>query len=985
MTLEKPTHSLQYILTLLIYCLASTTSAQVQFSREAVTAEIYHIDSIADTEFQLNNYSLAASLAEQAANLARNIWDTLSPGYISLAGKAAAWYEAAGQHKKGLHWGLRALACAEWVWGNESSVYANLQGVIAGCLNEMGNYVEATRQGENAAKNAPDDDLELRSRLYTDEALYLRCLGNYSEAVNWIKKAITLANEYDSSGATAIIPSALLADCYYLLGRYDEAIDIGSKVLNMRQKKIGGASNHDIAMSLTSMAVYWSGVGDFEEAIRIGNLAVETWQKQKDTSELANALSNMADFHMATGNVAQAIALGEQALALRGQHFGTNHPDYATSLLGMADYYAASNNHQKAIDACNHAVEIRARHMGSESIRYALALTTLSKHLFLGGNIQQSAQYALTAFNIQHKSVGIEHPESLASLMLLTNIYANSADSVLELMSDFATLGVRSLTSMVRKSLTTLSSHERTLLWDKYKKWVLHDLNRAAQRCIDTPFESQMAETACNASIFAKGILLGTELEMRQLLYEGHNEQIVSDFDTLKAYRLALERLYVQPPDQRTASVDSIERLADALERKLIRESKQYVDYVDNISTDWKSISKKLSGDEAAIEFVCFDINNDSVQYTAYVFRNNSTAPQIIRLMKVHKHCHIARPSIYTSPSLSSLLWATLSESLHGINRIFFSPAGELYNIAIESLPDWEKKEAYVNDRWQLYRLSSLRELLFARQHLPFTSAAVFGGIHYDTDSIRTGIPPLPGTDIESKNITTILKQNNIDTKLYHGDSATEHAFRNLTGNNIQLLHIATHGFYIDSKGLQHNRFAFMPQIYVNGLRHSEDIALSHSGLLMAHVHPTKRNNDGVLTAKEISLLDLRTIDLAVLSACQTGIGDIDGEGVFGLQRGFKKAGVQSMLLSLWKVNDHATQLLMQQFYANLMAGMNCKDALNAAQHFLREYTVSSTKPVQQSNTKNKRWRHSKQAQPNTHPYNNPRFWAAFVLLDSIE
>ena len=115
--------------------------------------------------------------------------------------------------------------------------------------------------------------------------------------------------------------------------------------------------------------------------------------------------------------------------------------------------------------------------------------------------------------------------------------------------------------------------------------------------------------------------------------------------------------------------------------------------------------------------------------------------------------------------------------------------------------------------------------------------------------------------------------------------------------------------------------------------------------------------DDGVLTAQEISRLDLRGVDLVVLSACKTGNGDLNqGEGVFGLQRGFKKAGVQTIVMSLWEVDDEATQILMTAFYDNLLQGQSKRDAFQNAQRTLRQYNNGS--------------------------YDEPRYWAAFILLD---
>ena len=152
------------------------------------------------------------------------------------------------------------------------------------------------------------------------------------------------------------------------------------------------------------------------------------------------------------------------------------------------------------------------------------------------------------------------------------------------------------------------------------------------------------------------------------------------------------------------------------------------------------------------------------------------------------------------------------------------------------------------------------------------------------------------------------------------------------------------------------------------GASEKEDKALTRSVLFFAGANHALRSlnspsdlDDGILTAQEISKLDLKGLDLVVLSACQTGLGDItQGEGVFGLQRGFKKAGAGTIIMSLWKVDDNATQMMMTQFYKNLCNGMDKHEALQMAQKSLREYKD------EKGQTK----------------YDQPLFWAGFIILD---
>ena len=196
---------------------------------------------------------------------------------------------------------------------------------------------------------------------------------------------------------------------------------------------------------------------------------------------------------------------------------------------------------------------------------------------------------------------------------------------------------------------------------------------------------------------------------------------------------------------------------------------------------------------------------------------------------------------------------------------------------------------------------------------------------------------------------------------MFTGAQGNEESFKAQTGRNNNILHIATHGFFFEDEEVN-TADLFKPQMQQIGQREQVLDPLLRSGLLLAGSNHAftghseqlpKSLQDGVLYAKEISLLDLSETELVVLSACETGQGDITSEGVFGLQRAFKMAGVQTIIMSLWKVNDQATQLLMTEFYNNWIGKHQSKrEAFRNAQNTVRAQ------------------------------YEEPVYWAGFVMLD---
>lgn len=204
---------------------------------------------------------------------------------------------------------------------------------------------------------------------------------------------------------------------------------------------------------------------------------------------------------------------------------------------------------------------------------------------------------------------------------------------------------------------------------------------------------------------------------------------------------------------------------------------------------------------------------------------------------------------------------------------------------------------------------------------------------------MRDGWSQLPGTKKEIQNIVDILNTNGIISHSYIGESATEESVKALSGQSPSILHFATHGFVILNQS-QYDASAFAQSM--TGLNERGAYML-RSGLVLSGgnnawmgVDIPEGVEDGILTAEEISRLDLSNTKLVVLSACDTGRGHVDPvEGVWGLQRAFKQAGVESILMTLWKIPDQTTALFMEKFYEQLLAGRGLRQSVKDAQRYL--------------------------------------------------
>lgn len=336
------------------------------------------------------------------------------------------------------------------------------------------------------------------------------------------------------------------------------------------------------------------------------------------------------------------------------------------------------------------------------------------------------------------------------------------------------------------------------------------------------------------------------------------------------------------------------------------------------------------------------------------------------------------------SKQLYKLIWSKLEPYINDGDNVYFSPAGLLHQMNIEVLQDENGKLA--NEKWNLHRVSSTRELCMDRPRIEHTSAVLYGGLEYSMDSTallaqsrtyartddylatrgfvadstyRGNWGKLAGTADEVNNISKKLNEHRITTTKYTDTCGTEESFKALSGKKTPIIHLATHGFFYTNEEVQHK--SYFELLNMDKTSDRPDNSLKRSGLILAGAQlawdgkPIPDSvEDGILLAEEIATMDLSGTDLVVLSACQTGLGEITSEGVFGLQRAFKKAGVQTLIMSLWKVDDDATRLMMETFYNEWLSGKSKHEAFAIAQQTVRN---------------NKR-------------YKNPYYWASFIMLD---
>ena len=449
------------------------------------------------------------------------------------------------------------------------------------------------------------------------------------------------------------------------------------------------------------------------------------------------------------------------------------------------------------------------------------------------------------------------------------------------------------------------------------------------------------------------------------------NNEVRELYNAYKSASMALEQSYAKANNHGEIFMlqGTVRSLEDSL-LKVLRREFEGGTLNNNLMITWQDVRDKLSDGEVAIEFMRLDstetIEGDETpaKYIALLLRKEWNMPRIVEL------CDETTLSAYVSygnqenrrlyntirsKELYAITWSRLNEYLNRGDVIYYATDGLLHQVNMESLRVKDVTEkVYADDIYDLRRLSSTRELCIDEHDDKYQRAVLFGNLNYhmgdkevdevdinnhnnDTYLISRTLGAgasnmVPRTEIPESaplihSVSDILQSANITTDKYTWNSGTENAFKQLSGTATDIILLYTHGFYMEGiTEYQSNDTELSPMM--------------RSGLVMAGSPDISLNsdNDGLLLAREIADMDLSCVDLVFLSACQTAQGEITSDGVFGIQRGLKQAGVDTIIMTLWEVNAVMSLYLVEEFYKALVVpGTTKREAFTTARNKARE------------------------------------------------
>ena len=979
------------------------------------------LKTLADYYGELGDFDNVHKISMNHVQLCKEYGGENSHDYIRALSNQAFYYSKEGNYKKAIELEEYVLSLQEK--GNilDSLDYAITLSNLAMFKRELGYIDKAIALDEQSLciLNSYPTTKAYRGVLSDLSSCYLS-LGDFEKSIELIGKVLNMLQDRKDSEYYGYLGN--LANCYYRMNQTSKAISIYTEVLQ-NQETLIGKKNLDYIATFENLASCYSSIGNYRNAIvaeeECIDLLIEIFGI--NNPQCAFSLLTLGNYYYRVGEDKKAIELQEKAIkSLKNvsesgiryidalnqlvSRYREQEPEYALLMAEKAyellktNFIKITSTHIRCIENLIH-IYISLGQFDNAKKKCYTDFETSQVYEYLKKNQDDYISFLHTKSQLSFAMQDYNDAIAIEKKALeISKSYDNIADeqSIIKLLMCYAVLN--DTTSMIKlfkennlieatrnkllPNIKSLTSKNRFSYWAKRSSLFTDILPFLATVSKDSAI---ICQTYDNSALFAKSLLLRTEKRIFEIVRNSNDESLKMMYKQYQINKSSLNRNF-QDSITKANLIKTNILLEDEILQRLLS-----MHLVTDLSATWKNVQQCIGQDDVVIEFISFQIANNSEAYIALVIKKDYSCPHLYTLSK--RENIIAAKN--NSPSdLFNLIWAPLQDELEDTKNIFFTPAGELYNLGIEYLND--STGCYLFDKHSIYRLSSTQELLYSHLTGSLKSAFLYGGLDYSSYSNilshkpvfegkvpdisfsyqnlirsiteRGGFEPLYETGIEIESVSKILQKNNVKCKTYLGREGTEESFKSLVNELPDIIHIATHGLYIKledkSDWIKKNNFSFILSEDDDNL-HPEDIALTRSFIVMSGGNQLILRDsiplnveDGIVTAQEISQMDFHNTELVVLSACQTGLGDISNEGVYGLQRGFKKAGAHTILMSLDKVDDEATKILMVEFYRNLMDGKTKLQSLRNAQNHLRSVEYGK--------------------------YDDPKYWASFILLDGL-
>ena len=788
----------------------------------------------------------------------------------------------------------------------------------------------------------------------TNEIVYLRTLSNLglvnltqgksSEAEEYFTQSLEMSEKTLTKASAAYIANLNnQAKLNQTLGKYNEAEKQFNEALTLAEKEFGEGMQK--AILLNNKAMLFQVIGRYNEAAELMKQAMASSSKASkkiisQSFDNRKFQMNLAFIYQLSGKYAEAETNFLDIKKVFESKKQTGNAEYAGLLNQLGILYIQMGKNDKVEELFKKSREIYKTRYTEENIYYAKVTNDLGNFYRLNARYEEAEKQLNRALEIRETLLGVNHPdyvktqENLAILYWKTNRYEQSYMAYREVMDKTI--------EFINKYFPPMSEAEKTNFWDvtapRFQRFFNFALESGVQLKYVTQdfFDYQMA---------TKALLLNSTNKVKEAILKSNNKALVDDYLLWLDQKEQLARLYAYSKEQlkeQKIDLPALEKATNAMEKSLSERSTDFSAGYSTQKTSYKQLLALLGDTEALVDIVRVrgfgqDFTNDS-RYVALILKKGVEMPQLVVLdngqqleTRYSKYYRNAIQNRLPDEYSYDQYWAKIENEIQGKKLVYISPDGVYNSLNLNTL---KKPNAdYVVNRYDLVIIGNSKDLIGLKSKktgVPKKNAFMLGFPDYGT----TEVSALPGTKVEIDGVTKILKTAGYQVSQFMQKEASEKNVKAIKGP--LLLHIATHGYFLkdadESAG----------SVFGVHAENASNNPLLRSGLILAGAGKTitgsggvdiTNNDNGVLTAYEAMNLNLEGTSLVILSACETGLGDVkSGEGVYGLQRAFQVAGADALIMSLWKVDDAATQLLMTNFYTNWIKLGNKQKAFKQAQ-----------------------------------------------------
>lgn len=760
---------------------------------------------------------------------------------------------------------------------------------------------------------------------------------------------------------------------YEITGDYTKAEPYLKKARDII-KTTDGPQSAPYAKSLNNLALLYQTLGNYRDASQLLQEAKVIFEKLygKSNAEYSTTLQNLGSLYQLQGQYEIAEPLLKEALEIDRKVLGERNPHYAISLQNLATLYQKLGRTAAAEETLNQALSLTKATLGPRHPSYATTLSNLASLYQDKGNFALAETTWRASVDLRKEILGEGHPDYARSLFGLAGVY--HAQGQWDKARQYYEPVVADYQKQVVDIFPSLSEKEKGAFYAKIKPVFDAYQDFCVQYLTAKPgSRNEMSVRLYDLQLSTKAILLNSSNKVRARILASGEPQLQAMFTEWLALKEQMVRYYNYTQEERQKAVinlSALENRSNDLEKLLSQKSDGFRSQFDKDEVKWREVQKSLKEGEAAVEILRIKkkYTKDSVYYLGLVVKATGENPELLiwprgvqlesRLFRFHRNAikfHLRDTSSY------KFFWQPLAGKLSGTRTLYLSCDGVFNKVNFNSLYDPGTKH-WVIDDFTIRLVSNTRELAEGRREVSLTkTASIFGFADFNLglptatggDSRRSlarsfgfdseQIPMLPATEKEVDGVQKILASKNWSSQIFKKLDASEENIKKI--NNAEVIHIATHGFFLSDVDLEEDEGSEL----LNNPLFRSGVLLAGAGVERS---VRKSQEDGVLTSYEAMNLNLEKTDLVVLSACETGLGEIrNGEGVYGLQRSFLVAGANSVLMSLWQVDDIATQELMNAFYGFWLEGLDRSEAFRKSQLAMKE------------------------------KYDVPYFWGAFVLI----